>query len=80
MAELIIVFREVLEESLIVWILYTFLMKIGQTAAIIKIWQGLLSALADSLLGSLLFQKLAGGFQDQAVKRFYVLNNEKSHS
>ena len=49
-------------------------------AAIIKLWQGVLSALTVSLLGSLLFQKLAGWFQDQAEKRFYVLNNEKSHS
>ena len=70
MAELIIVFREVLEASLIVGILYTYLMKTGQASAIIKLWQGVLSALAVSLLGSLLFQKLAGGFQGQAEKLF----------
>ena len=70
MAELVIVFREVLEASLIVGILYTYLMKTGQTAAIIKLWQGVLSALALSLLGSFLFQKLVGGFQGQAEKLF----------
>tara|TARA_B000000557_G_scaffold79543_2_gene63849 strand:+ start:501 stop:1319 length:819 start_codon:yes stop_codon:yes gene_type:complete len=70
MAELIIVFREVLEASLIVGILYTYLSKIGQAAAIIRLWQGVLVALAASILGSLLFQKVAGGFQGQAEKLF----------
>tara|TARA_Y100000758_G_scaffold107229_1_gene74993 strand:- start:19 stop:552 length:534 start_codon:yes stop_codon:yes gene_type:complete len=70
MAELIIVFREVLEASLIVGILYTYLNKTGQETAIIKLWQGVLVALAASLLGSLLFQRLAGGFQGQAEKLF----------
>ena len=70
MAELIIVFREVLEASLIVGILYTYLNKTGQETAIIKLWQGVLVALAASLLGSLLFQKLSGGFQGQAEKLF----------
>ncbi len=70
MAELIIVFREVLEASLIVGILYTYLNKIGQKAAISKLWQGVIVALAFSLIGSLLFQKLAGGFHGQAEKLF----------
>ena len=70
MAELIIVFREVLEASLIVGILYTYLIKTDQETAIIKLWQGVLVALAASLLGSLLFQKLSGGFQGQAEKLF----------
>ncbi len=70
MAELIIVFREVLEASLIVGILYTYLSKIGQVSAIIKLWQGVLVALALSLIGSILFQKLAGGFHGQAEKLF----------
>ena len=70
MAELIIVFREVLEASLIVGILYTFLSKTGQQAAIIRLWQGVIVAIAASLIGSLLFQKLAGGFHGQAEKIF----------
>ena len=70
MAELIIVFREVLEASLIVGILFTYLNKTGQQTAIIKLWQGVIVALAASLLGSLLFQRLAGGFQGQAEKLF----------
>ena len=70
MAEMIIVFREVLEASLIVGILYTYLRKINQPEAIIRLWQGVLVALAASLLGSLIFQKFAGGFQGQAEKLF----------
>ena len=70
MAELIIVFREVLEASLIVGILFTYLNKTGQQTAIIRLWQGVIVALAASLFGSLLFQKLAGGFQGQAEKLF----------
>ena len=49
MAELIIVFREVLEASLIVGILFTYLNKTGQQTAIIKLWQGVIVALAASL-------------------------------
>ena len=70
MAELIIVFREVLEASLIVGILYTYLNKINQNEAIIRLWQGVMVALAASLLGSLLFQRFAGGFHGQAEKLF----------
>ena len=70
MAELLIVFREVLEASLIVGILYTYLKKIDQDKALIRLWQGVMVALAASLLGSLLFQKLAGGFHGQAEKLF----------
>ena len=70
MAEMIIVFREVLEASLIVGILYTYLRKINQPEAIIRLWQGVLVALAASLLGSLIFQRFAGGFQGQAEKLF----------
>jgi len=70
MAELIIVFREVLEATLIVGILYTYLNKIGQNGAIIRVWQGVLVAIAASLLGSLLFHKFAGGFSGRAGKIF----------
>jgi len=70
MAEMIIVFREVLEASLIVGILYTYLRKTNKNEAIIRLWQGVMVALAASLLGSLIFQKFAGGFQGQAEKLF----------
>ena len=70
MAELIIVFREVLEATLIVGILYTYLIKVGNHSAIIRLWQGVLVALAASLVGSLLFYELAGGFTGRSAKIF----------
>ena len=70
MAELIIVFREVLEATLIVGILYTFLKQTNQEEALTKLWQGVLLALAASIVGSFLFQQFAGGFTGQAGKLF----------
>ena len=51
MAELIIVFREVLEATLIVGILYTFLKQTNQEESLTKLWQGVLGALAASSVG-----------------------------
>ena len=70
MAELIIVFREVLEGSLIVGILYTYLKKTNQPAAILRLWQGVAAALIVSVLGSFIFQTFADGFEGRAGKLF----------
>ena len=70
MAELIIVFREVLEGALIVGILYTYLNKTEQQGAIIRLWQGVISAIGASVIGSILFQMFADGFKGQAAKLF----------
>ena len=70
MAELIIVFREVLEGSLIVGILYTYLKKTNQPAAILRLWQGVAAALVVSVLGSFIFQIFADGFEGRAGKLF----------
>ena len=70
MAEFIIVFREVLEASLIIGILYTFLNKTNQQDAIKQLWKGVYLALIASVVGSVLFQKLLGGFAGQAEKLF----------
>ena len=70
MAELIIVFREVLEASLIVGILYTFLKKTEQENSIKRMWQGVFLALVLSIIGSFAFQKIAGGFQGKSEKLF----------
>ena len=70
MAEFIIVFREVLEGSLIVGILYTYLDKIGQVSAIKKLWQGVIVAIVASILGSFLFQIFADGFSGKSAKIF----------
>ena len=70
MAELIIVFREVLEGSLIVGILYTYLKKTNQANALIRLWQGVAAALAASVIGSFLFQIFANGFEGRSAKLF----------
>ena len=66
MAEFIIIFREVLEAGLIVGILYTYLKKVDQQSSIARLWQGVLVAIVLSIIGSFLFQILAGGFEGQA--------------
>ena len=70
MAELIIVFREVLEGALIVGILYTYLNKTNQSEAIVRLWQGVGAAIAASVLGSIIFQMFADGFQGRSAKLF----------
>ena len=70
MAELVIVFREVLEGSLIVGILYTYLKKTNQPASILRLWQGVAAALIVSVLGSFIFQIFADGFEGRAGKLF----------
>ena len=70
MAELLIVFREVLEASLIVGILYTYFKKQENTSAIKQLWNGVYCALIASLLGAIGFQVIIGGFSGQAEKLF----------
>jgi high-affinity iron transporter len=70
MAELIIVFREVLEASLIIGILYTYLNKTGNQEAISSLWKGVIYAIIASIIGSFFFQIIAGGFYGQSEKLF----------
>ena len=70
MAELIIVFREVLEGALIVGILYTYLNKTEQYGAIKWLWQGVAAAIVASIFGSILFQIFADGFEGRSAKLF----------
>ena len=70
MVEFIIVFRETLEASLIIGILYTYLSKSNQQSAIRQLWLGVTYALIASVIGSVLFQIFAGGFHGQAEKLF----------
>jgi len=70
MAELIIVFREVFEASLIIGILYTYLNKSGNNSSLKMLWMGVSAALIASIIGSFLFQMIAGGFEGQSEKLF----------
>ena len=70
MAELIIVFREVLEASLIIGILYTYLKKSNNQDSIKMLWGGVGLAVYISIIASILFQMIAGGFTGSASKIF----------
>ncbi len=70
MAELIIIFREVLEASLIIGILYTYLKKSKNEDSIKMLWGGVGVAIFLSIIASILFQIVAGGFEGSASKIF----------
>jgi len=70
MAELIIIFREVLEASLIIGILYTYLKKSNNDDSIKMLWGGVGVAIFISIIASILFQMIAGGFEGSASKIF----------
>ena len=70
MAELIIMFREVLEASLIIGILYTYLKKSGNESSLKMLWGGVSSAVIISIIASFIFQKIAGGFEGPSSKIF----------
>ena len=70
MAELIIMFREVLEASLIIGILYTYLKKSSNEDSIKMLWGGVGFAIILSVIASILFQKVAGGFEGASSKIF----------
>lgn len=70
MAELIIIFREVLEASLIIGILFTYLKKSRNNSNIKMLWAGVGTAILSSILVSILFQNIAGGFEGDSSKIF----------
>mgnify|MGYP001160127306 FL=1 len=70
MAELIIMFREVLEASLIIGILYTYLKKSENESSIKMLWYGVFTAIIASVLMSVVFQSIAGGFKGDSSKIF----------
>ena len=70
MAELIIIFREVLEASLIIGILYTYLKKSQNEDSIGMLMSGVGAAILVSIIASILFQMIAGGFEGNSSKIF----------
>jgi len=70
MAELIIMFREVLEASLIIGILYTYLKKSGNDKALKMLWSGVGAAIVLSIIVSIVFQIVADGFEGNSSKIF----------
>ncbi len=70
MAELIIMFREVLEASLIIGILYTYLNKSGNKDSIKMVWSGVGAAIFISVIIAFIFGQLAIGLKDNEAKIF----------
>ena len=70
MAELVIMFREVLEASLIIGILYTYLKKSNNEDSIKMLWGGVGAAILISIIVSVIFQNFAGGFEGSSSKIF----------
>ena len=70
MAELVIMFREVLEASLIIGILYTYLKKSNNEDSIKMLWGGVGAAILISIIVSVIFQNFAGGFEGNSSKIF----------
>ena len=70
MAELVIMFREVLEASLIIGILYTYLKKSKNEDSIKMLWGGVGAAILISVIVSVIFQNFAGGFEGSSSKIF----------
>ena len=70
MAELLIMFREVLEASLIIGILYTYLKKSNNQSSIKMLWYGVVLAIIASVVVSFFFQSIAGGFEGPSSKIF----------
>ena len=70
MAELIIMFREVLEASLIIGILYTYLNKSGNRDSIKMVWSGVGAAVLGSIIIAYIFGQLAIGLKDSEAKIF----------
>jgi len=63
-------FREVLEASLIIGILYTYLKKSNNEDSIKMLWSGVGAAVFISIVASIVFQIIAGGFEGNASKIF----------
>ena len=70
MAELIIMFREVLEASLIIGILYTYLNKSGNEDSMKMVWSGVGAAILASIIIAFIFGQLAIGLKDSEAKIF----------
>tara|TARA_B000000437_G_C11643097_1_gene304418 strand:+ start:8 stop:922 length:915 start_codon:yes stop_codon:yes gene_type:complete len=63
-------FREVLEASLIIGILYTYLKKSNNEDSIKMLWGGVGAAILISIIVSVIFQNFAGGFEGSSSKIF----------
>ena len=66
----IITFREVLEAALVVGIILSYLVRVKQTKYNTVVYAGVISGIVASIIGAVLFTKLAGGFTGSAEEIF----------
>ncbi|MBW1694428.1 MAG: FTR1 family protein [Deltaproteobacteria bacterium] len=66
----IITFREVLEAALVVGIILSYLVRVKQTKYNTVVYAGIISGIVASIIGAVLFTKLAGGFTGRAEEIF----------
>jgi high-affinity iron transporter len=66
----IITFREVLEAALVVGIILSYLVRVKQTKYNTIVYAGIFSGIVASIIGAVLFTKLAGGFTGRAEEIF----------
>jgi len=66
----LIIFRESFEAVLVVGIVFGYLAKTGRTEHRPKVWLGIGSGIAASVLGAALFHLLAGGFEGKSEQLF----------
>ena len=66
----IVTFREALEAALIVGIILSYLVRTKQTEYNNVVYMGVLSGIVASIIGALLFVRLAGGFTGRAEQIF----------
>lgn len=66
----IITFRETLEVALIIGIILSYLTRIKQTKYNNVVYMGIISGIVASIIGALLFTKIAGGFTGRAEEIF----------
>jgi len=66
----IITFREALEAALIVGVILSYLVRTKQTEYNNVVYMGVLSGIVTSIIGALLFVRLAGGFTGRAEQIF----------
>ena len=69
-ASFIITFRETLEAALIVGIILGYLLRTKQTRYNNVVYIGVISGIVASVIGAILFNKLAGGFEGTAEQIF----------
>jgi high-affinity iron transporter len=66
----IITFRETLEAALVIGIVLSYLLKVNQTRYRTVVYSGTACGIIASILGAILFLKLAGGFSGSTEKIF----------